>query len=155
MHAAAEEDACCRSASLNGILKISLVNYHVTHWTNPHHNLRVRYHYFHFTSEVTGTNIHWEDWSWSWSSNILATWSKELTHWKRLWCWERLRARGEGGDRGWDDWMASLTCWTWVWTWLWEMVKGREAWCAAVHRVTKSQTQPSNWTTREVWWAEK
>ena len=34
---------------------------------------------------------------------------------KKLWCWERLRARGEGGDRGWDGWMASLTQWTWVW----------------------------------------
>ena len=31
------------------------------------------------------------------------------------WCWGRLRARGEGGDRGWDGWMASLTQWTWVW----------------------------------------
>ena len=31
------------------------------------------------------------------------------------WCWERLRARGEEGDRGWDGWMASSTQWTWVW----------------------------------------
>ena len=31
------------------------------------------------------------------------------------WCWERLRAGGEGDDRGWDGWMASLTQWTWVW----------------------------------------
>ena len=52
-------------------------------------------------------NIHWKDWCWSWNSNILATWWEELTHWKRPWCWERLRARGEGGDRGWDGWMAS------------------------------------------------
>ena len=37
-----------------------------------------------------------------------------LTHWKRPWCWERLRA-GEGNDRGWDDWMASVTQWTCVW----------------------------------------
>ena len=37
-------------------------------------------------------NIHWKDWCWSWNSNILATWC-ELTPWKRLWCWERLRAR--------------------------------------------------------------
>ena len=37
-----------------------------------------------------------------------------LTHWKRPWCWERLRAR-EGGDRGWDGWMASLTQWAWAW----------------------------------------
>ena len=40
---------------------------------------------------------------------------KELTHWKRPWCWERLRVRGKGGDRGWDDWMELLTHWTWVW----------------------------------------
>ena len=60
-------------------------------------------------------NIHWKDRCWSWSSNPLATWCKELTHWKRPWCWERLRARGKGDDRGWDGWMASLTQWTWVW----------------------------------------
>ena len=37
------------------------------------------------------------------------------THWKRPWCWEGLRG-GEVGDRGWDDWMASLTQRTWAWT---------------------------------------
>ena len=31
--------------------------------------------------------VHWKDWYWSWSSNTLATWCKELTHWKRPWCW--------------------------------------------------------------------
>ena len=41
--------------------------------------------------------------------NTLATWCKELTHWKRPWCWERLKARGEGDDWGWDGWMASPT----------------------------------------------
>ena len=51
----------------------------------------------------------WKDWCWSWSSNTLATWCKELTHWKRPWCWERLKAGGERGDRGWDGWTASLT----------------------------------------------
>ena len=49
------------------------------------------------------------------SSNTLATWCKELTHLKRPWCWERLKAGGEGDDRGWDGWMASPTQWTWVW----------------------------------------
>ena len=44
-----------------------------------------------------------------------ATWCKELTPWKRPWCWERLKAGGEWDDRGWDDWMASPTRWTWVW----------------------------------------
>ena len=47
--------------------------------------------------------------------NTLATWCKELTHLKRPWYWERLKAGGEGDDRGWDGWMASLTQWTWVW----------------------------------------
>ena len=50
------------------------------------------------------------------SSKTLATWCQELTHGKRPWCWERLRAGGEGDDRGWDGWMASLIQWTWVWT---------------------------------------
>ena len=52
---------------------------------------------------------------WSWCSNTWATWCQELTYWKRLWCWERLRAREEKGGRGWDGWMASLTQWTQVW----------------------------------------
>ena len=39
----------------------------------------------------------------------------KLTHWKRLWCWEGLGAGGEGDNRGWDGWMASLSRWTWVW----------------------------------------
>ena len=42
-------------------------------------------------------------------------WCKELTHLKRPWSWERLRAGGEGDDRRWDGWMASSTQWTWVW----------------------------------------
>ena len=46
--------------------------------------------------------VHWKDWCWSWNSNILATWCEELTHLKRPWCWERLKAGGEGDDRGWD-----------------------------------------------------
>ena len=66
-------------------------------------------------------NIHWKDWCWSF--NTLATCCEELTHWKRHWCWERLKAEGEGADRGWDGWMGSLTQWTWVWvssgSWWW------------------------------------
>ena len=58
-----------------------------------------------------------------WSSKTLATWCKEPTHWKRPWCWERLKAGEEGDDRGWDGWMASPIQWTWVWasygSWWW------------------------------------
>ena len=39
----------------------------------------------------------------------------EPTRWKRPWCWRRLRAGGEGGDRRWNGWMVSLAQWTWVW----------------------------------------
>ena len=60
-------------------------------------------------------NIHWKDWCWSWNSNTLATWYEELTHLERPSCWERLKAGGEGDDRGWGRWMASLTQWTWIW----------------------------------------
>ena len=35
--------------------------------------------------------------------------------WKRPWCWERLKARGEGNDKGWDGRMTSPTQWAWVW----------------------------------------
>ena len=59
--------------------------------------------------------VHWKDWCWSWNSNTLATSCEGLTHWKRPWCWEGLGAGGEGDERGWDGWMASLTQWTWVW----------------------------------------
>ena len=59
-------------------------------------------------------NIHWKNWYWSWNSNTLATLCKELTHLGRPWCWEKLKAGGEGDDSGWDGWMASPTWWTWV-----------------------------------------
>ena len=68
-------------------------------------------------------NIHWKGWYWSWNSNTLATWCEELTRLKRSWCRERLKAGGEGDNRGWDGWMASPTQWTWVWvnsrSWWW------------------------------------
>ena len=70
--------------------------------------------YFHNFYHLQLTlNTHWKDCCWSWSSNILATWCKQQTHWKRPWCWEREKTEGE--NRGWDDWMASLTQWTWAW----------------------------------------
>ena len=44
---------------------------------------------------------------------------------------KRLKAKGEGGNRGWDDSIASPTQWTWIWT-NWEMVEDRGAWCASL-----------------------
>ena len=69
---------------------------------------------------------------------------EELTHWKRPWCWERLRAGGEGDDRGWDGWMAPPTRWTWVWvnsgSWWWT---GRPG----VLQLMGSQRVGHNWAT--------
>ena len=88
--------------------------------------------------------FHWKDWCWSWNCNTLATSFEELTHWKRPWCWEGLGA-GEGDDRGWDGWMASLIQWAWVWvnsrSWWWT-----GSWRAAIHGVIKSRTRLSDWT---------
>ena len=90
-------------------------------------------------------NIHWKDWCWK-CSNILATWWEELTHQKRPWCRERLKAGGEGEDRGWDAWMASLTQWAWVWvnsgSWWWT---GRPG----VLQSMGSQTVGHDWATEQ------
>ena len=53
-----------------------------------------------------------KDWGWSWNSNNLVIWFKQLTHWKNPQCWERLRGKGEEGIRRWDGCMASLMQWT-------------------------------------------
>ena len=88
--------------------------------------------------------VHWKDWCWSWNCNTLATTCEELTHWKRPWFWERLRAGGEGDDRRWDGWMASPTQWTWVWvdsgSWWWTRRPG-------VLRFMGSQRVGHDWAT--------
>ena len=78
----------------------------------------------------------------------LATSCKELTHWKRFWCWEELGAGGEGDDRGRDGWMASLTQWTWVW------VNSRSWWWTArpvVLWFMESQRVGHDWVTDLIW----
>ena len=92
-------------------------------------------------------NIYWKDQCSSWSSNILATSCKEPNYWKRLWCWKRLKA-GEGDDRGWYDWMASPTRWTWIWasfgSWWWTGNPG-------VLQSMESQRVRYDWATELNW----
>ena len=97
-------------------------------------------------------NIHWKDWCWSWNSNTLDTWCKEMTHLRRPWCWGRMKSGGEGDDRGWNGWMAWPTRWTWVWvgsgSWWWT---GKPGMLQSMG-VTKSRTWLSDWT--ELIWYE-
>ena len=100
------------------------------------------------SSRKSVLNIHWKDWCWSWNSSVLATWYKELTHWKRPWCWERLKAGREGDNRRWDGWMASLTWWTRVWassgSWWWTGKPG-------VLQSMGSQRLGHDWATELNW----
>ena len=73
--------------------------------------------------------------------------AKTLTHWKRPWCWARLKAEGEGDNREWDGWMASPTRWTWVWvnsgSWWWT---SSLACCDSWGRKESDTTEQVNWT---------
>ena len=81
--------------------------------------------------------------------NTLATWCEELTHLKRPWCWEGLRAGREWDDRGWGGWMASLTQWRWVWVnsgnWWWTGRTG-VLWSIGSQRVGHDWATELNWT---------
>ena len=92
--------------------------------------------------------ILWKEWCWSWNSSTLATSCEELTHWKKLWCWEGLGAGGEGDDRGWDGWMPSLTWWTRVWvnsgSWWWIGRPG-VLWFMGLQRARHDWVTELNW----------
>ena len=92
-------------------------------------------------------DILWKDWCFKLKLHYVGHLIRRAESLRRPWSWERLRAGGEGGGRGWDGWMASPTQWTWVWANSGKWWRTGEAWCAAVHGVAKSWTQLSDWTT--------
>jgi len=95
------------------------------------------------THFVYNTQWVWTHWGYYYNTSC-----EELTHWKRLWCCEGLGAGGEGDDRGWDGWMASLTRWTWVWvnsrSWWWT---GRPG----MLQFMGSQRVGHDWATDLIW----
>ena len=103
------------------------------------------------TLKETSPGCSLEGWCWGWNSKTWATSCEQLTYWKRPWCWEGLGAGGEGDDRGWDGWMASMTQYTWVWvnsgSWWWT---GRPG----MLRFMGSQRVGYEWVT-ELNWTEQ
>ena len=103
----------------------------------------------HFILKEISPKYALKDWCWSWNSNTLATWCEELIHLKWPWCWERLRAGGEGDNRGWDGWMVSPSQWTWVWvnsgSWWWTGRPG-VLWFMGLGRVGHDRATELNWT---------
>ena len=89
---------------------------------------------------------------WCWGRLLRVPWPQEIKlvnpKGKRLWCWEGLGAGGEGDDRRWDGWMASLTRWMWVWvnsrSWWWT---GRPG----MLRFMGSQRVRHDWVTELNW----
>ena len=94
-----------------------------------------------------------KSWIFIWRTNAEAPilWSPDMKNWLtgKDWCWERLKAGGEGKDRGWDDWMSSLTQWTWVWvnfkSWWWTGRPGMLQFMG-LQRVRHDWMTELNWT---------
>ena len=141
---------CPKYSFNNYLLKTYWVGHYIKHWGHWGRLLRVPW-----TARKSDQsnlrklvlNIHWKDWCWSGNSNTLATWC-ELTHWESPWCWKRLKAGGEGVNRGWDNWIASPTRWTWVWassrSWWWTGKTG-------MLQFLGSQRVRHNWATELNW----
>ena len=138
--------ACQKPNTVAGSFHIPY-NFTITQWC--------RYNWLHYTDSVFLTIHSLEELTLDFVGRTDAEaetpilWPPDTKNWligKIPWCWERLRAGGEGDDRGWDGWMASLTSMNTSLSKLQNLVMDREAWCAVIHGVSKSRTWLSDWT---------
>ena len=92
--------------------------------------------------------IHWKDWCWSWKLQYFAHLIQRTNSFEETLMLGKTEGRGEGDDRRWDDWMASLTWWTWVWinsrSWWWTGKPG-------VLQSMRSQRVRHSWATELNW----
>ena len=97
-------------------------------------------------------NIYWKDWCWQWNSNIWLMWRNDS--FEKTLMLVKIEDGGEGDDRGWDDWMASLTQWTWVWVgsvnWSWTGKPGVLQYMGS-QRVRHNWAAELNWGSRYIW----
>ena len=96
--------------------------------------------------KISFLGVHWKDWGWSWNSNTMAIWCEELTHWKRYWCWERLKVEKVTTEDEMVGWHHRLDTHEFGWTLGVGDGQGGLARCDSWGHKESDTTEQLNWT---------